>query len=67
MKNNIKIIAEKFLFRMCWLFISLNLDSLHDNNFNTNFAVDKNHSFRGTDYFSLAPNYNENRLLEVKT
>ena len=52
---------------MCWLFISLNLDSLQDNNFNTNFSVDKNHSFRGADYFFLVPNYNGNRLLEVKT
>ena len=67
MKTSIKIIAEKFLFRMCWLFISLNLDSLQDNKFNTNFAVDKNHSFRGANYFFLVPNYNGNRLLEVKT
>ena len=67
MKTSIKIIEEKFLLECVGFSFHQNLDSLHDNNFNTNFAVDKNHSFRGTDYFFLVPNYNGNRLLEVKT
>ena len=49
------------------LFRSLSSKLSSSNNFNTKFAVDKNHSFRGVDYFFLVPNYNGNRLLEVKT